>query len=688
MRSPRSAARGRRPPATASSSTSGPRAISRDRSGPGRPPTSSSLRTAADGRARARRARPRLGTAGPLVQHARRDRPRRLPRDGRGPRDLAAFKTIAVADPQAVPAGVYARRWLEGLGLWTELAPRVVPTLDVRAALAAVESENAEAGIVYRTDAAPRSARASPSRWRAGRARHRAIRSPRWCARAPAARARSSPTCARPTRARSSPATASSCSEANSAADPGRARDRRLQPRDGGGRDAARSCRPACSRRSRSPATGARQGRGRDGALAAAGAAADGGRARAARAARGGARRSGAGSRRHRGGLHLEGGGARERGDGLPAAGALGAHGLRGGGSAAGRRGAHARLRPAGRLLPRDAAAGLARHARRRGARVLARARRVRRDGAWWRATSRAGRRRSRSRSSTTPSWGGTTARSAGRRHDGARLRGAVDRRVVHAAALAADRAHDRARPRAAARALPAARRGAARPGVTAVMGPSGVGEDVAARGDRGAAPRHAGRIAVDGAAAARHRRRRSPAARGAAHGLRAAGRLPLPAPDGATPTCASARSGRRRASWTRGRDAGARAAARPLPAHALRRRAAARGARARARDAAARCCCWTSRSPRSTSALRERMLPYLLRVRDESQVPVLYVTHNLGEALVLARARAAAARRPRRGGRRALRAAGDAGDGERGRARRREPLQRPRARGTTSRAA
>ena len=71
-----------------------------------------------------------------------------------GPRDLAAFKTIAIADPQAVPAGVYARRWLEGLGLWAELAPRVVPTLHVRAALAAVESENAEAGIVYRTDAA------------------------------------------------------------------------------------------------------------------------------------------------------------------------------------------------------------------------------------------------------------------------------------------------------------------------------------------------------------------------------------------------------------------------------------------------------------------------------------------------------------------------------------------------------
>jgi molybdate transport system substrate-binding protein len=70
------------------------------------------------------------------------------------PRDLAGFAKVAIADPQAVPAGVYARTWLEGLGLWAALASRVVPTLHVRAALAAVESGNAEAGIVYRTDAA------------------------------------------------------------------------------------------------------------------------------------------------------------------------------------------------------------------------------------------------------------------------------------------------------------------------------------------------------------------------------------------------------------------------------------------------------------------------------------------------------------------------------------------------------
>ena len=71
-----------------------------------------------------------------------------------GPGDLPAVKRLALADPQAVPAGVYARAWLESVGLWDTVKDKVVPTLNVRAALAAVESENADAGIVYRTDAA------------------------------------------------------------------------------------------------------------------------------------------------------------------------------------------------------------------------------------------------------------------------------------------------------------------------------------------------------------------------------------------------------------------------------------------------------------------------------------------------------------------------------------------------------
>ena len=68
--------------------------------------------------------------------------------------DLASFKVLALADPQAVPAGVYARTWLESLGLWSSLQKQVVPALNVRAALSAVESGNADAGIVYKTDAA------------------------------------------------------------------------------------------------------------------------------------------------------------------------------------------------------------------------------------------------------------------------------------------------------------------------------------------------------------------------------------------------------------------------------------------------------------------------------------------------------------------------------------------------------
>jgi molybdate transport system substrate-binding protein len=68
--------------------------------------------------------------------------------------DLTRVRRLALGDPEAVPAGIYARQWLEKRGLWERVRDRVVPTLDVRAALAAVESGNADAGIVYETDAA------------------------------------------------------------------------------------------------------------------------------------------------------------------------------------------------------------------------------------------------------------------------------------------------------------------------------------------------------------------------------------------------------------------------------------------------------------------------------------------------------------------------------------------------------
>jgi molybdate transport system substrate-binding protein len=66
----------------------------------------------------------------------------------------AGVKQIALADPQAVPAGVYARTWLEKLRLWPAVQPKVIPTENVRAALAAVASGNVDAGMVYKTDAA------------------------------------------------------------------------------------------------------------------------------------------------------------------------------------------------------------------------------------------------------------------------------------------------------------------------------------------------------------------------------------------------------------------------------------------------------------------------------------------------------------------------------------------------------
>jgi len=71
-----------------------------------------------------------------------------------GLKDLVGLRPLALADPAAVPAGIYAKKWLEILGLWRQIEPHVIPMLDVRAALAAVESEASPAAIVYRTDAA------------------------------------------------------------------------------------------------------------------------------------------------------------------------------------------------------------------------------------------------------------------------------------------------------------------------------------------------------------------------------------------------------------------------------------------------------------------------------------------------------------------------------------------------------
>ena len=83
-----------------------------------------------------------------------------VPADSRAqissPKDLlkAEVKRIALAEPSSVPVGVYGKNYLEGEKLWDKVKKKIVPVLDVRATLAAVESGNVEAGFVYKTDAA------------------------------------------------------------------------------------------------------------------------------------------------------------------------------------------------------------------------------------------------------------------------------------------------------------------------------------------------------------------------------------------------------------------------------------------------------------------------------------------------------------------------------------------------------
>jgi len=72
------------------------------------------------------------------------------------PSDLtnAAVQRLALGELKSVPAGAYAKAWLEKLSLWPALESKVIPCENVRAVLAAVETGNVDAGIVYKTDAA------------------------------------------------------------------------------------------------------------------------------------------------------------------------------------------------------------------------------------------------------------------------------------------------------------------------------------------------------------------------------------------------------------------------------------------------------------------------------------------------------------------------------------------------------
>jgi molybdate transport system substrate-binding protein len=61
---------------------------------------------------------------------------------------------LAMADPDAVPAGKYGKAALQKLGAWDAVAPQIARAEDVRAALRFVARGEAPLGIVYQTDAA------------------------------------------------------------------------------------------------------------------------------------------------------------------------------------------------------------------------------------------------------------------------------------------------------------------------------------------------------------------------------------------------------------------------------------------------------------------------------------------------------------------------------------------------------
>ncbi len=62
-------------------------------------------------------------------------------------------KALALGETGTVPAGMYARQTLEHLGLFEAVEKKVVYAKDVRAVLTYVETGNADAGMVYQTDA-------------------------------------------------------------------------------------------------------------------------------------------------------------------------------------------------------------------------------------------------------------------------------------------------------------------------------------------------------------------------------------------------------------------------------------------------------------------------------------------------------------------------------------------------------
>jgi molybdate transport system substrate-binding protein len=63
------------------------------------------------------------------------------------------IKKIVIGEPKSVPVGQYAEEVFTNLGILEQIRPKLVLGNNVRQVLAAVESGNADAGVVYTTDA-------------------------------------------------------------------------------------------------------------------------------------------------------------------------------------------------------------------------------------------------------------------------------------------------------------------------------------------------------------------------------------------------------------------------------------------------------------------------------------------------------------------------------------------------------
>lgn len=61
---------------------------------------------------------------------------------------------LALGDPKTVPAGRYAKSYLESLGIWDAVSARVVYAGDVAGALALAQRDTAHVAIVYASDVA------------------------------------------------------------------------------------------------------------------------------------------------------------------------------------------------------------------------------------------------------------------------------------------------------------------------------------------------------------------------------------------------------------------------------------------------------------------------------------------------------------------------------------------------------